>query len=115
MLGATMLIATSLRTVDVVLVFEDGVHKVMPVEWTRDMTVLDALKRARKKPHGSKFRTKTFGDSALVIEIDGQDNDADGNWLYWVNGDFATVSCNKYPLKPGDVVRWEFLPFDPAR
>lgn len=108
-----MEIAIALRTVDVHLVFEDGVHKVIPVEWTRDMTVLHGLKRASQKPHGPIFRATVFGNSAFVTEIDDQANDANGNWMYWVNSDLPTVGCDAYVLKPGDVVRWEFVPFDP--
>jgi hypothetical protein len=102
-----------IRSIELGFEFEDGAAKGVPVEWSRGTTVLDGLKRASQKQHGITFRTTGDGRSAFVTEIDGQANDASGTWLYWVNGDFATVGCGEYVLKPGDIVRWAFVPFDP--
>lgn len=101
-----------IRTVEVGFVFEDGVAKVVPVEWTRGMTVLDALRVATHKPHGVKFRAAGEGCRAFIIEIDDQANDTNGGWMYWVNGGLANRGCGDYLLKPGDVVRWEFVPLN---
>jgi hypothetical protein len=101
------------RTIELGFVFEDGVAKVVPVEWSRGTTVLDALKSASQKPHGIRFRASGDGRAAFVTEIDGQPNDTSGNWMYSVNGDVATVGCGERVLKHGDIVSWEFVPFDP--
>ncbi len=101
------------RTIELGFVFEDGVAKVVPVEWIRGTTVLDGLKSASHKPHGNSFRATGDGRSVFVIEIDGQANDTNGNWMYWVNGELANVGCGEHVLKPGDIVRWEFVPLDP--
>jgi len=100
------------RTIELGFVFEDGVAKVVPVEWSRGTTVLDALKSASHKPHGISFRASDDGRSVFISEIDGQANDASGNWMYWVNGEFATVGCGENRLKAGDIVCWKFEPFD---
>jgi len=99
----------TVRTIELVFVFEDGVTKAVPVEWSRGITVLDALKGASKKPHGIRFDADGEGRFAFFTEIDGQVNDANGSWMYWVNGVYATVGCGEHILKPGDVVRWEFV------
>ena len=78
--------------------------KVVAVEWRRGMTVLDAL-NASKKPYGIEFHFTGVGPDAFVTEIDGQANDASGNWMYWVNGVFANVGCGEFELKHGDIVR----------
>jgi hypothetical protein len=100
------------RTIELGFVFEDGVAKVVPVEWTRGTTVLDGLKSASQKPHGIRFRATGDGRSTFVTEIDGQANDTSANWMYWVNGELAAVGCGEYVLKAGDIVRWEFEPLD---
>jgi len=102
-----------IRTIEMGFIFEDGVAKAVPVEWARGKSVLDALKNATHKPHGIKFRVSGEYRSSFVTEIDDQPNDAGGNWMYWVNGELANRGCGEYLLKPGDVVRWEFVPFDP--
>jgi hypothetical protein len=101
------------RVVEMVFVFEDGVAKVVPVEWHRGMTGLEALKRASEKPHGIRFRATGDGRAAFVTEIDSQASDVSGNWLYWVNGEMPAVGCGAFELKSGDIVQWEFVPFDP--
>jgi hypothetical protein len=115
--GANMETASSaralVRTIEVGFLYEDGATKGVAVEWSRGITVLDALKTASHKPHGIRFCATGDGRSAFVTEIDGQTNDMSGNWMYWVNGELATVGCGEYVLRPSDIVRWEFVPFDP--
>jgi hypothetical protein len=101
------------RTVELVCRFEDGPTKNVAVEWTRGMTVLNALESASHKPHGITFRATGEHRTAFVEEIDGQANDSNGGWMYWVNGDRATVSCGVYALKARDIVFWDFVPLDP--
>jgi hypothetical protein len=117
LMGAKMETFTSaralIRTIELGFLFEDGVAKHVPVEWSRGTTVLDALNSASHKQHGIRFRATGDGRSTFITEIDGQANDMSGNWMYWVNGDLATVGCGERVLKHGDIVSWKFVPFDP--
>jgi hypothetical protein len=105
-----------IRIVELVIVFGDGVAKVIPIEWRKGMTAEDALKRASEKPHGISFRTALHALGAFVTEIDGEANDTDGHvrrgWMYSVNGEMAKVGCGKCELKPSDIVRWEYTVYD---
>lgn len=105
-----------IRIVELVIVFGDGVAKVIPIDWSRGTTAEDALKRAREKPHGISFHISIHPLGAFVTEIDGEANDADGyvnrGWIYSVNGDIAKVGCGEYELKPSDIVRWEYTVCD---
>lgn len=101
-----------LRTITISFLFENGVATAITLEWSGGMTVLDALKRASKKLHGITFSASGDESSSYVTEIDGQTNDACGNWMYRVNGELASVGCGGYALRPRDSVRWEFVPFD---
>ena len=115
-----MSVATSarvlIRIVELVIVFGDGVAKVIPIEWRKGMTAEDALKRASEKPHGISFRTIMQSLGAFETEIDGEVNDTHGNvhrgWMYCVNGELAKVGCGQYELKPSDIVRWEYTVYD---
>jgi hypothetical protein len=77
------------------------------------MTVLDALRSASDKPHGIWFHYSEDGLGAFVTKIDDLANDASWAWVYWVNGESATVGSGRCELKHGDIVRWEFVRFDP--
>ena len=69
------------RTIEIGFLFEDGVAKVVAVEWSRGTTVLQALKSAARKPHGIRFQVTGDDGCAFVTEIDGQANDRIGNWM----------------------------------
>jgi hypothetical protein len=115
-----MSVATSARKliklVELVIVFREGVAKVIPIVWRMGMTVEDALKRASDMTHGISFHTANHDFGVFVTEIDDEANDMDGHvrwgWVYSVNGEMATVSCSKYELKPSDIVRWEYTVYD---
>lgn len=49
------------------------------------------------------------GAGVFVRQI-GEKKNGDGGryWQYWVNGQFALVAADKYLLKRGDQVKWEF-------
>lgn len=49
-----------------------------------------------------------FGDLAFVTAIGGVGNDADNDrwWQYWVNGEYASIACNKFWLNDNDSVIW---------
>lgn len=46
----------------------------------------------------------------FVDEINGVKNDASANkyWLYYINGENATVGISEYIVKPNDIIQWKY-------
>lgn len=59
-------------------------------------TVFDALNE------WCDIKYKDYVYDVFITEIDG----VSGDWLYWVNDDFAEVGCKNYNLKDGDTILW---------
>jgi len=100
--------------VRLVVDYGDGVQvHFTALPWSNGMTVVDALAASQKHPRGIKFVQRGRGTSAMITEIGGQKNEGDGkNWLYSVNGKSADVGAGGYELKAGDVILWEFKPYE---
>lgn len=91
--------------------FGDGAQRVYSaLPWTKGMTVLDAMERARAHPHGIAFEHIGRGETAFLTRIEDLKNEGGGkrNWHYWVNTDLADRSFGVYALEPADVVTWKF-------
>ncbi|MFH0951671.1 MAG: DUF4430 domain-containing protein [Patescibacteria group bacterium] len=54
---------------------------------------------------------KDYGEMGKLVEgIGGTDNDtvAGKYWLYYVNGEYATVGASQQIVKEGDVISWRY-------
>lgn len=56
--------------------------------------------------HQVDYQTSEFG--AFVSEIDGIKNTSDTFWMFYVNGNLAEVSADKYATKAGDKIEWKY-------
>ena len=102
------------QTVELVVDFGDGAQvRLAALPWRDEMTVLDAMEKAKQHPHGITFAQRGSGASTLITQIDDVKNQGDGkNWLYSVNGKLGTVGVGACRLKPGDAVLWEFKVYE---
>ena len=99
------------KLVRLIIDYNDGVEKHFTrLAWTKDMTVLDAMKQAQRSPHGITFRYTGRGATAFLTQIDDLKNQGGGkkNWLYRVNGKLASKGFGVYVLEADDVVNWKF-------
>ncbi len=122
-LSALMLTTGSLRAEDqeplrvkLVIDYNDGVEKhFKEIPWKKGMTVLDAMKHARKSPHGITFDYTGSGSTAFLTKIDDLKNQGGGknskNWILRVNKKLSTKGFGVYELNAKDVVRWRFEKF----
>lgn len=56
-----------------------------------------------------KFSGKNFsGMGFFVDEINGTKNSLTKNWVYYINGKYATVGISGYYLKNGDIIEWKY-------
>lgn len=56
--------------------------------------------------HQANYQTSELG--AFVNEIDGIKNTSDTFWMFYVNGNLAEVSADKYVTKAGDIMEWKY-------
>lgn len=96
--------------------FGDRTRRFEGIGWTEGMTVLDVMQAAEDADGALDFDSTGRGETALVTAIDGQRNEGAGrsaqNWLYWVDGAFASRSFAVATVEPGDTVTWRFAPYD---
>ncbi len=62
-------------------------------------SVLDALDAK------CQVETKDYGNGKMVVGIDG----VNGDWVYFVNGDYAGIGAAAYYLEDGDEIYWEHI------
>lgn len=97
--------------------FADGVQITFTtLPHSADMTVLDAMKLARAHGRGVTFESKGSGDTAFITQIADLKNEGGGetarNWIYKLNGQRGSRGVGAAKLEPGDVILWEFRPFN---
>lgn len=94
--------------IHVTLILQDGVaEKEITVTLSEGASVLDLLEKA------TRVEYKESASGVFVESINGIRNDAEKNlwWVYYINEISASVSCDKYRLEEGDVVRWTLTQF----
>lgn len=104
----------------VTLVIEQGedTRTFADIPWSPGMTVLQVMDAAEDNEVGLAFDYTGRGETAILSAIDGVENQGAGrdakNWLYWVEGRFATKSFAVAEVRPGETVTWRFAPYDAA-
>lgn len=104
---ASLLMNQGEQTAQVVLNFGDEIATYTASLETAH-TALSALTQvASTSGHTVTIKTYPFG--ALVEAIDAFANSADNAWIYFVNGQTASVGASDYEVRPGDVVEWRYI------
>ena len=85
------------------------------IPWKKGMTVMDAMRYAKRGKQGIDFKFSGNGDTAFLTQIDDLKNEGGGegkkNWILRVNKKLATESFGVFELNSGDVIRWQFEVF----
>ena len=99
--------------IDLVIRFENDFEKhYSKIRYTKDMTVLNAMQQMQKHPHATPFKVRGKGVSTFLFEIDSVANQGTGkNWIYYVNGQRASVGIGAKILKPRDHILWKYEPY----
>ncbi len=108
---------TAAKTIELVVDYGDGVQKrFTSLAWAEGMTLLDAMKAAKKHSHGIDFEYVGEGEMAFLQSIDAQKNqgggDASKNWVFRLNQKLGHKSFAVQTLAAGDVVLWRFEVYD---
>lgn len=77
------------------------------VEVTENMTVYDALKAT-----DAKVSAKSTGYGVYVEGINGRfefDEGSNSGWVYTVNGNRVSESCDGYKVSGGDQIVWSYV------
>lgn len=93
---------------EAILVISGGLNvRTMNFDLTGSETALDILIRASLRENFTVDTTRyDFGVMVDAIEnIGGEEN---RYWLYYVNGEAATVGADAYKVKPGDIIEFRY-------
>ncbi|MFG0329431.1 MAG: DUF4430 domain-containing protein [Phycisphaerales bacterium] len=101
------------HVVRLIVDYDDGVRKVFDaLEWSKEMTALDALIAADRHARGIELEYRGSGATAFVVRIDDLENEGGGgssrNWLFWVNTEVADRGAGSLRLQPDDVILWKY-------
>lgn len=107
------------QSVTLVIEFSDASsRRFEAIPWSDGMTVQSLLDAAVDGDGPLSYRFTGRGETAILQSIEGVANEGAGrsanNWLYWVNGQFATRGFGVAEVEPGDTVTWRFAPYDLA-
>lgn len=62
-----------------------------------------------KEEEKINFKEKTYsGMGKFIEEINNIKNNGERNWIYYVNGEKATIGVSNYKIKNGDTVSWKY-------
>lgn len=62
---------------------------------------------------GRQTQLETAYGGGFVTRIDGLGSGRPGeDWFYWVNGILAGIGAGEFPARPGDIVWWDFHPWN---
>ena len=100
----------SAKNIDLVIQFDNDFEKhYSKIRYSKNMTVLQAMQQMQKHPHSTSFKTRGKGKLTFLYELDSIANQGNGrNWIYYVNGQRATIGIGARILQPGDRVLWKF-------
>jgi hypothetical protein len=95
---------------ETVLISDNGEEEpqIFKAEAREGMTAFDLLKNKADESN-LVLKTKTYDIGILIEAIGEKENGQDGKyWLYYVNGEMASVSADKKEIKPGDKIEFKF-------
>ena len=95
---------------EIVLIIDNGEEEpqIFKAEGKEGITAFDLLKN-KAEESGLVLKTKTYDIGVMIEAIGEKENGQDGKyWLYYVNGEMASVSADKEEIKPGDEIEFKF-------
>jgi uncharacterized membrane-anchored protein len=95
---------------EVVTVTVEGLYSSRQITLKTNQTVLQVLQMLDSDDPQLRLATKEYsGLGTLVESMNGQTNGTNGEyWQYKVNGVMPQVGADKYNLKNGDTMEWNF-------
>ncbi len=84
-----------------------GDNEEAAVELVEAKTAYEALQAAAEN-RGWQVQVKNYDFGSLVEAINGQENNSEKAWIYFINGQSATQAADKQELKAGDVMEWKY-------
>lgn len=90
------------------VVIDDGEQvATYPASLSEGVTAL-AVTEEVLRVEGVELGLKEYGFGVLVEAIGGKQNGADRAWIYYVNGQAATVGAGELKVQAGDQIMWKY-------
>lgn len=87
--------------------YADGETVSTDVDLSEPQTAISALEYLTGK-NDIELETTQYDFGVLVDSIGGKQNTDKMAWIYFVNGESASVGADQYELKPGDTILWKY-------
>ncbi|MFA6524379.1 MAG: DUF4430 domain-containing protein [Candidatus Paceibacterota bacterium] len=95
---------TETQAKTITLLINDTKYETDITENSTVYNLMDKIKTESK----IDFKEKNYsGMGKFIEEINGVKND-EKYWIYYVNGEKATIGVSKYQINSGDVVSWKY-------
>ncbi len=88
------------------LIIDDG-ESVVEFESLEARTALELLRKG-VEVNELEMMVKEYDFGSMVESINGLINTKDKAWIYYVNGESATVGADQYELNDGDEIEWKY-------
>lgn len=76
-----------------------------------DINALDGLNMLAESQNLDLI-TKQYDFGTLVESIAGLESSSSKAWIYFINGESASVGADQYILKDKDIVEWKYIDLD---
>ncbi len=76
-----------------------------------DISALDGLNMLAESQNLDLI-TKQYDFGTLVESIAGLESSSSKAWIYFINGESASVGADQYILKDKDIVEWKYIDLD---
>ncbi|MFH1280414.1 MAG: DUF5667 domain-containing protein [Candidatus Beckwithbacteria bacterium] len=92
--------------VNVTIKIDDG-EAIVEFTDSESKTALELLNKGAEA-NDIEVIIKEYDFGSLVTAIGDKENSVEKAWIYYVNGESATVGADQYELKDGDVIEWKY-------
>ncbi len=103
------LVVSSPKDALLLIIFEPTDLGTFEAEVKDKMTAFDLLEQGTKSLN-LDLQSKDYGEMGILVEKIGEKKNGDDGkyWMYYVNGQMASVAANKQEIKAGDKVEFRF-------
>jgi len=91
----------------VIVDYGNGETVTVNVDLSETQTAISALEYFADT-YNINLETTQYDFGVLVDSINGKENTEDFAWIYFVNGESASVGADQYKLNPGDTILWKY-------
>lgn len=91
-----------------IIYYDEGLTDSYQYIFKEEKSAFDMLKEIAQQEDIS-IETQQYDFGVFVKSIGGFESSSEMAWIYFVNGESATVAADQYKLKDDDLVEWKYI------